>query len=53
MIPNLLATVTGNLGYKSLHKIDPNEQEVKAHERFSTNEKLHQAAVPATLLIVW
>ncbi len=46
---NLLETVIKNLGYNVLHKIDPNEQEVKSWDRLSTDEKLYQAAVPATL----
>ena len=49
MAVNLLETVIKNLGYKPLHKVDPNEQEVKALDSLSTDEKLHQAAVPAAL----
>lgn len=49
MSVNLLETVIKNLGYKALHKVDPNEQEVKLFDSLSADEKLYQAAVPATL----
>lgn len=48
---NLLETVIKNLGYNTiLHKIDPNEQEVKVSDSLSSDEKLYQAAIPATLI---
>lgn len=48
---NLLETVIKNLGYNTiLHKIDPNKQEVKASDSLSADEKLYQAAIPATLI---
>ncbi|HRP56110.1 hypothetical protein [Agriterribacter sp.] len=49
MLANLLEAVIKNLGYEALHKVDPNEQEVKGPHRLSANEKLHQAAIPAAL----
>ena len=49
MAVNLLETVIRNLGYHPLHKVDPNEQEVKGLDNLSADEKLHQAAVPAAL----
>ena len=49
MAINLLETVVKNLGYNPLHKVDPNEQEVKALDSLSKDEKLYQAAVPAAL----
>ena len=49
MAANLLDTVIKNLGYNALHKVDPNEQEVKELNSLPADEKLHQAAVPATL----
>ena len=49
MVANLLETVIKNLDYKPLHRVDPNEQEVKVLDRLSADEKLHQAAIPAAL----
>lgn len=49
MATNIIEAVQQKLGYASLHKIDPNTQEVKESISQSDNEKLVQAAIPTVL----
>ncbi len=53
---NLLKTVQENLGYPSLHKIDPNTQTIKTDTDKTAADKtdrLSQATIPATLIAIY
>jgi hypothetical protein len=49
MITSIVETIQKNLGYPSLEKVDPNNQEVKDISERSQAEKLAQAAITAVL----
>ncbi len=50
MAINIVETIQKNLGLAELQKIDPNTQEVKKPENFTSEQYIGQAAIPAVLL---
>ncbi|MBS1597730.1 MAG: hypothetical protein JST75_05865 [Bacteroidetes bacterium] len=47
---NIIDSITKNLGYNQLRKVDPNTQDIKDDEKVHGTDSLAQAAIPAVLI---